>query len=178
MTNIISRETVFAGRVLDVGVEQHQLPNGILSSFEIIRHPGGAAILPVLSDGRLLLIRQFRPAIGQMVYEIPAGRLEPGESALECAGRELVEETGYSAAKILPLGCLWSAVGFCDELIHLFVGHDLCAVGQNLEPDEVVELNPLTLMDALHKIMSNEILDSKTQLALLRYQMLGEENNL
>jgi ADP-ribose pyrophosphatase len=177
MTKLISRETVFAGRVLDVGVEQHQMPNGKRSSFEIIRHPGGAAILPVLSDGRLLLIRQFRPAIGKMVYEIPAGRLDPCESARECAGRELAEETGYSAAKILPLGCLWSAVGFCDELIHLFVGYELSAVGQNLEPDEVVELYPLTFVEALHKIRSNEILDSKTQLALLRYQMLGEEKN-
>jgi len=177
MSKIISRETVFAGRVLDVGVEKHRMPNGKRSSFEIIRHPGGAAILPVLSDRRLLLIRQFRPAVGKMVYEIPAGRLEPGESAQECAGRELVEETGYSAAQILPLGCLWSSVGFCDELIHLFLGHDLSTVGQHLEPDEVIDLCPMTFDEALDKVRKDEILDCKTQLALLRYQIHGEENN-
>jgi ADP-ribose pyrophosphatase len=177
MKKIMSRETVFAGRVLDVGVEEHQMPDGKRSSFEIIRHPGGAAILPVLPDGRLLLIRQFRPAIGAMVYEIPAGRLEPGESAQECAGRELAEEAGYSAAEILPLGCFWSTVGFCDELIHLFLGHDLSAVGQHLEPDEVIDLCPMTFAEALEKVRKDEILDSKTQLALLRYQMLGEENS-
>jgi len=177
MSKIISREIVFAGRVLDVGVEEHLMPDGRQSRFEIIRHPGGAAILPVLPDGRLLLIRQFRPAIGEMVYEIPAGRLEPGESALECAGRELIEEAGYAAAQILSLGSFWSTVGFCDESIQLFLGRDLSVVGQDLEPDEVIDLCPMSLAEALEKVRENEILDSKTQLALLRYQIFARENN-
>ncbi len=176
MSKIISRETVFAGRVLDVAVEKHQMPDGRQSDFEIIRHPGGAAVLPLLPDGRLLLIRQFRPAIGGMVFEIPAGRLEPGESAHACAGRELIEEAGYSAGQILPLGGFWSTVGFCDEYIHLFLGRDLTPVEQQLEADEIIDLYPVTLVDALVKVRSGEILDSKTQLALLRYQMFSLEN--
>lgn len=177
MSKAIESQTVFAGRVLDVAVEKHQMPDGRQASFEIIRHPGGSAVLPVLPDGRVLLIRQFRPAIGGMVYEIPAGRLEPGESAYDCAGRELIEEAGYSAAQILPLGGFWSTVGFCDEYIHLFLARDLTIVGQTLEPDEVIELCPMALAEALGKVENGEILDSKTQLALLRFQMSCTENN-
>lgn len=177
MSKKLSRETVFAGRVLDVAVEEHQMPDGRQSSFEIIRHPGGAAILPVLPDGRILLIRQFRPAIGEMIFELPAGRLEPGESAQECAGRELKEEVGYAASEILPLGGCWSTVGFCDEYIHLFLGKGLTEVEQQLEPDEIIELYPVTLDEALVKVENGEILDSKTQLALLLFQRIFMENS-
>jgi ADP-ribose pyrophosphatase len=177
MSKIIARQMVFAGRVLDVAVEKHEMPDGRQASFEIIRHPGGAAVLPVLPDGRVLLIRQFRPAIGEMIYEIPAGRLEPGESASDCAGRELMEEAGYSAAQMLPLGGLWSTVGFCDEYIHLFLARDLTGVEQNLEPDEIIDLCPLTLGEALEKVDNGAILDSKTQLALLRFQRICSEND-
>lgn len=177
MTKIVSREAVFSGRVLDVAVEKHQMPDGRQSSFEIIRHPGGAAVLPVLVDGRVLLIRQFRPAIGAMIYEIPAGRLEAGEAAQDCAGRELIEEAGYAAAQLLPLGGFWSTPGFCDEYIHLFLGRDLVAAEQDLEPDELIELCPMSLADALHKVDNGEIQDSKTLVALLLYQKLCLEND-
>ena len=177
MSTMVSRETVFAGRVLDVAVEKHEMPDGRQSNFEIIRHPGGAAMLPVLPDGRLLLIRQFRPTVGEMIYEIPAGRLEQEESAEECAGRELIEEAGYAAAQILPLGGFWSTIGFCDEYIHLFLGRELSATEQNLEADEIIELCPMTLAAAMQKVENGEILDGKTQLALLHYQKLCVEND-
>jgi ADP-ribose pyrophosphatase len=177
MSTLKSRDNVFAGRVLDVGVETHEMPDGRCSAFEIIRHPGGAAVLPVLDEGRVLLIRQFRPAIGEMVYEIPAGRLEPGESARDCAARELIEEAGYTAAKILSIGSFWSTVGFCDERIYLFIGRELSEVGQQLEPDEVIDLCPMSIDEALNKISRGEILDSKTQLALLHYRRICEEND-
>jgi ADP-ribose pyrophosphatase len=172
MPKTISRESIYVGRVLDVAVEKHEMPDGRKSTFEIIRHPGGAAVLPVLPDGRILLIRQFRPAIGEMIYEIPAGRLEPGESAQDCAGRELMEEAGYVAKTLLPLGGFWSTVGFCDEYIHLFLGRDLVVAEQNLEPDEVIDLCPMPLAEALEKLNNGEILDGKTQLALFHYQKL------
>jgi ADP-ribose pyrophosphatase len=176
MSKIISHNTIYAGRVLDLAVETHQMPNGRQSDFEIIRHPGGAAILPILPDGRVLLIRQFRPAIGEMIYEIPAGRLEPGESAQDCATRELQEEVGYAAGQVVPLGGLWSTVGFCDEYIHLFLAQELCEVEQQLEPDEFIEPCPLSLDEALALVRNSEILDSKTQLALLKYnELLTEE---
>ncbi len=177
MKTKISSQSVYAGKVLDVDVEVHEMPDGRQSTFEIIRHPGGAAVLPELADGRLLLIKQFRPAVGEMVYEIPAGRLEPDESPLECASRELIEEAGYRAAEILPLGSFFSTVGFCDEQIFLYLGKNLTSVEQQLEPDEFIELCPMALDKALQKIGSGEIIDSKTQLALLNYQRHFMENN-
>ncbi len=178
MKKIVSCRNVYAGKILDVGIETHEMPDGRQSTFEIIRHPGGAAVLPELSDGRLLLIKQFRPSIGEMVYEIPAGRLEPGESPQECAARELVEETGYRAAKVLPLGSFWSTVGFCDEKIFLYLGKELIAAEQQLEPDELIDLCPMTPDNALEKIESGEILDSKTQLALFNYYRLKMEEKV
>ena len=177
MSTIISRDKVYQGRVLDVALEKHAMPDGRQADFEIIRHPGGAAVLPVLPDGKIILIQQFRPSIGAMVYEIPAGRLEPNESPQECAGRELVEEVGYAAAQLTSLGGFWSTVGFCDEYIHLFLGKELTVAEQALEPDEVIELCPMPLAEALHKVKNGEILDGKTQLALLQYQLSCMENN-
>ena len=176
MSTIISDDKVYRGRILDVALEKHAMPDGRQSKFEIIRHPGGAAVLPLLPDGQVLLIKQFRPAISAMIYEIPAGRLEPGESPQECAGRELIEEVGYCASQITPLGGFWSTVGFCDEYIHLFLGQGLTVAEQALEPDEVIELCPMPLEEALHKVKNGEIFDSKTQLALLRYQFCVEDN--
>jgi len=175
MSETPSRQTVFQGKVLDVGLEEHLMPDGRSVTFEIIRHPGGAAVLPLLEDGRILLIRQFRPAVGRVIYEIPAGRLEPGEPAGDCAARELTEEAGYVASELLPLGGCWSTVGFCDEYIHLFLARGLSVVPRCLEPDEFIELCPMPLADALRLVASGAIDDSKTQLALLRYQLLVRE---
>lgn len=175
MSDVVAQKKVYEGRVLDVNVETHCLPDGRLSDFEIIRHPGGAALLPVLSDGRVLLISQFRPAIGKMIYEIPAGRLEPEELPEDCAARELQEEAGYQAAQVLPLGGFWSTPGFCDEYIYLFYSKELVKSEQSLEPDEIIELHSFSVAEALAMVENGEILDSKTQIALLRYHLL--ENN-
>lgn len=178
MTEVLLRHTVFQGKVLDVGLEKHLMPNGRQATFEIIRHPGGAAVLPILADGRIVLIRQFRPAVGCMIYEIPAGRLEPAEPAEACAARELVEEAGYVADELTPLGGCWSTVGFCDEYIHLFLARGLSAVPRCLEPDEFIELCPMTVEEALRLVENGSIADSKTQLALLRYRLLTVEEGL
>jgi ADP-ribose pyrophosphatase len=177
MKKCIKSQSVYAGKVLDVNVEEHEMPDGRQSTFEIIRHPGGAAVLPELPGGRLLLIKQFRPAIGDMIYEIPAGRLEPGEAPDLCAGRELIEETGYRAGEMHLLGSFWSTVGFCDERIHLYLGRELNEVKQQLEPDEHIELCPLSIESAMHMLAAGEIQDSKTQIALMHYQRRFWEQN-
>jgi len=159
----------FAGRFIRVSLEEHRLPDGRRGAFEIVRHPGGAAVLPVLADGRVLLIRQFRPAVGTSILELPAGKLEAGEEPLLCAARELEEETGYRAGRLEPLGQMWTAVGFCDELLHLFLARDLSRGEQALEPDEFIETVPLPLDEALALLRRGEIRDGKTQLALLLY---------
>jgi ADP-ribose diphosphatase len=163
------RRRIFAGRILSLAIESHRLPDGRHADFEIVRHPGGAAVLPILSDGRVLLIRQFRPAVGREVLEIPAGRLEPGEAPEVCAGRELEEETGWRAGRLVRLGQTLSSVGFCDECIHLFWADQLQPVPAAPEADEFIAPLPLSLGEALAMVASGEIVDAKTQLALLLY---------
>ncbi len=176
MKDVLSRKTVFHGRVLDVALEEHLMPDGRCATFEIIRHPGGAAVLPLLDDGRVVLIRQFRPAVGRVIYEIPAGRLEPDEPAEVCAARELIEEAGYEARLLSPLGGCWSAVGFCDEYIALFLASGLREVSRSLEPDEFIDLCPMPLDEALRLVRQGAIADSKTQLALLLYRQKLEDS--
>jgi ADP-ribose pyrophosphatase len=173
MTDLYERRTIFAGRVLDVGEEVHCLPNGRRATFEVIRHPGGAAVLPILADGRVVLIRQYRPALGTMLWEIPAGRLETGETPEECVRRELVEEAGYVAGRLVPLGGLWSAAGFCDEHVALFAAFDLQPVPSAPEADEIIEPVSMPLDEALGLLFRGEIRDAKTQLALLRFAWPG-----
>ncbi|WP_291315100.1 NUDIX hydrolase [Desulfuromonas sp.] len=100
----VRKEEIFSGRIVSLAIEGHRLPDGREADFEIVRHPGGAAVLPLLENGEVVLIRQFRPAGGGMVVEIPAGRLEPDESPEACVRRELVEEVGYRAARVEKLG--------------------------------------------------------------------------
>jgi ADP-ribose pyrophosphatase len=163
----INDKHIFNGRIISLAIEEHQLPDGRCAEFEVVHHPGGAAVLPLLDDGRVVLIRQFRPALGGMVVEIPAGRLELDETPEACVRRELIEEVGYSAGTVERLGEMLPAVGFSDERIHLFVATGLQSVPQALEPDEYIELLPLPLAEALAMVAAGQIPDGKTQLALL-----------
>ena len=114
--------TVFTGMVFDIEQLEVEIGSRGSHTFQIIRHPGGAGVLPVHEDGTVSLIRQLRPAVGCQLLEIPAGRLDPGEPPVECAGRELQEETGLSAKELIPLGTVFSSPGVFDEVIHLFAG--------------------------------------------------------
>ena len=163
----MKRRLLYAGRILALGLERHRLPDGREAEFEIVRHPGGAAVLPLLADDRVLLIRQFRPAAGGEVLEIPAGRLEPGETPAVCARRELAEEVGYRAGSLVPLGSTLSSIGFCDERIALFLARQLEAVGAAPEADEFIEPVCFTVAEALAAVANGTIVDAKTQLALL-----------
>lgn len=160
---------IYAGRILRLCREVHTLPNGRTGQFEIVHHSGGAAVLPLLSGGRVLLIRQFRPVAGKMVIEIPAGRLEAGELPASCALRELEEETGYCAARILELGTTLPSVGYTDERIHLFAAEGLTLGTLAQEDHEYIELLTIPLKEALAMVNDGRIDDAKTQLALLLY---------
>jgi len=163
------KRDLHSGRIIDLGLETHTLPDGRSADFEVVRHPGGAAVLPELDDGRLVLIRQFRPAADGLLIEIPAGRLESGEAPQNCAARELQEEAGYRAGRLEPLGTTLSTPGFCDERIHLFLGLELEPVRTAREQDEFIELLVVEPKEALRMLSSGEIVDAKTQLALLFY---------
>ena len=143
------------------------LPNGRRVELDLVRHPGAAAVVPFLGPGCVLLIRQYRHAAGRELIEVPAGKLEPGESPELCAHRELEEETGYRAGRIEKLTSIWTSPGFTDEVIHLFAAFDLEATQQALEPNEIIELVPYSLEDALAAVRSGEISDAKSALSLL-----------
>ena len=163
-------ENIFNGRIVSLAIEEHQFPDGRCAKFEVVHHPGGVAILPLLDDDRVVLIRQYRPALGGMVLEIPAGRLESEETPENCARRELREEVGYQAENLEYLGEMLPAVGFSDERIHLFVARGLTSVPQALEPDEYIEVLRLPLNALLRMVREGHLPDGKTQLALLLWQ--------
>ncbi len=166
-----AEDIIYRGRILALARETHRLPDQREAQFEIVQHNGGAAALPILADGRLILIRQFRPAAEGFVWEIPAGRLEPGEDGAGCIERELIEEIGYRSAAVASLGFIYSSIGFCNEKIYLYTAGKLEKTTTALEPDEFIEPQIVSLEEALRMIESGEIVDAKTQVALLRYAL-------
>jgi len=168
--SLLSEEIIFNGKVLDLALETHKLPDGREARFEMIHHPGGAAALPIDTDGRLLLIRQFRPAARGDVLEIPAGRLEVGEDAAECITRELQEEIGRKPAEVELLSEIYSSVGFCREKIYIFLATGLTTTPTALEEDEFIDLVPLTPEEAFALVDAGEISDAKTLIALQAYR--------
>jgi ADP-ribose pyrophosphatase len=164
---LASRE-IFRGKTVKLDVDRVRLPNGNEMDFEMIRHVGAAAVVPIAADGTVLLIRQYRYAVGGFLLEIPAGKLDPGEAPETCAARELEEETGFRAAKLEPLGWIWTTPGFTDERIWLFLATGLEPAKQDLEDDEILSLERLAFADAVKKATQGEIHDGKTVCALLR----------
>ena len=149
-------------------VDTIELPNGYRTDFEIVHHPGGAAIVAVDNQHRVCLLHQHRPAAGGAVWELPAGRLEPGEAATETAYRELIEEAGVEATTWISLGISLSSPGVFDERIHLFLATHLTAVADQREPFEVFERHWVPLAEALQRCETGEIEDSKTCVGLMR----------
>lgn len=159
-------KNIYTGRVVTLNVDSVALPNGASVDLEIIRHPGAAAIVPLKDDGTVVLIRQFRHAAGGFIYEIPAGKLSPGEDPLACAGRELEEEIGYRAATFELLTSIFTAPGFCDEVIHVYKGTGLTEGTQNLDQDEVLDVIEMPLEQAIAQIQDGTIRDAKTIVGL------------
>ncbi len=159
---------VFRGKTVRLDVDRVRLPNDKEMDFEIIHHVGAAAVVPVLPSGEVLLIRQYRYATGGYLLEVPAGKLDPGESPETCARREVEEETGYRPGELTPLGWIWTTPGFTDERIWLYLATDLEETTQALQEDEILTLERLPLDRAVAQAASGEIHDSKTACALLR----------
>ena len=160
--------TVFRGRVITVNVETVRLPNGHVTDLEIIHHPGGAAIVALDDIGRVCLVRQFRHAAGGWIWELPAGKLEPQEPALETAKRELMEEAGNSAQSWVSLGPYVSSPGVFTEIVHLYLARGLECVNMSHEPGEVIEVHWIDLEQACARALDGDINDGKTALGLLR----------
>lgn len=163
---------MYTGKVVSLDVDQVRFPDGTTGEMEIIRHSGASAILPFISDPasddpQIMLLRQYRYAAGGYLYEVPAGKLEKGESPRDCAERELREETGCSAKHIEPMFSFLTTPGFTDEVIHSFMATGLSVGEKQLEADEFSEVVTFKLSQALRMIQTNEIRDAKTALVIL-----------
>jgi len=163
---VLSSRTLYSGRAVRLRVDRIRLPSGRETSREIIEHPGSVGILPLLTGSRVLLIKQYRHAVGKTIWEIPAGTMEPGETPVECAGRELEEETGYRARSLKPLFECYAAPGYSMELMRVFLARGLKPTEQKPEEDEIISVEPVGSERAFRMIRSGEIRDAKTICAL------------
>ena len=163
-----NRRPIFRLGVVDLGVESVRLPNGQDLDLAIVRHPGACAIVALDRDGAIMLLKQYRHAIGQYLWEIPAGCREPGESAERCAQRELLEEAGVTAKQWDHLGAIVTIPSFCDERIELFLARNLSDQETSHEPDEIIRVQKMDLKEGLAMIHRGEIIDAKTIVGLFR----------
>jgi ADP-ribose pyrophosphatase len=171
-TGRIASRRAYTGRIINLDVDEVRFPDGSTGELEMIRHPGASAVVPFLSDPRgedpqILLLRQYRYAAEQYLYEIPAGRLSPGEDPVECARRELLEETGCTAERMDHLSTVFTTPGFTDERIHLYMATGLTRGEAAREHDEFIELEVHPLSAVLRMIEHGDIPDAKTALAIL-----------
>lgn len=165
----VSSQAIFTGRVISLQVDEVQLPDGSLSTREIVKHPGAVAILAV-QDERMLVVTQYRKALEKIQVEIPAGKLEPGEDLAVAANRELEEETGYRAKSLNHLCSFYTSPGFANEILHLYVTDDLEPGTLKPDQDEFIESEWITFAEAQEWIAQGLISDAKTMLSVFAWQ--------
>ena len=165
---------VFKGRLLNVFVQKVRLPHGYVATFETIKHPGAALIVPFLSKDKIIMLRQLRPVIKSYIYELPAGTLNKGESPLSCARREIIEETGYAAKKFTLLGKIYPVPGYSTEKILIYRAEGLVKKIRGVELDEVIESRAFSRAEVRRLFRSGSIVDAKTICAFTFCGWLGQ----
>jgi len=163
-----TRKPIYQGYIVDLGLETVELPDHEPFQLEIMRHPGGAAVVAINAQNQVCLIRQYRHAAGGWIWEIPAGKIDPDEPPARTAERELQEEVGLQAQKWTELGGMLSSPGFCTEVIYLYLAQDLTEVGHNREEHELIEMHWVDFQEAVQWVRDDKIRDAKTIAALFR----------
>lgn len=166
----LSHTHLYAGRIIDLYVDEVEYPSGKQSVREVAHHPGGAAVVPLTDDGQVILVDQLRYPLSRHILELPAGKLGPGEDPAHCAVRELEEETGWLAGSLTKLCAFHTSPGFCDEFLHIYLGQQLrlSPDGHKREEGELtMSLHTLPLPEALSMIGRGEITDAKTIIGLM-----------
>ena len=159
---VMEEETVFQGRIFDVSRLDVKLPDGRMAQRDVVRHPGAVAIVALTDDGRICLVRQYRAALGRVTVEVPAGKLGLGEDPLDCARRELLEETGLEAERMAYLTTIATGVGFCDELIHMYMATGLSFAASDPDADEFINVDLVPLGELIDAVLDGRIEDAKT----------------
>jgi ADP-ribose pyrophosphatase len=167
-----NRTDIYQGRLISLGLETIHLPGDLELELEIVRHPGGAVIVAVTADHEVCLIRQYRYAVGGDIWELPAGTIDPEETPLQTAKRELEEEAGVRANNWRDLGTLWPSPGYCDEILYLYLAQELDITDVKHNRDELIEVHWLPLARALAMVHENEIQDAKTVAGLFHTNLL------
>jgi 8-oxo-dGTP pyrophosphatase MutT (NUDIX family) len=159
---INNRITVYTGRVFSLIRENVTLDNGVTTDVEFVEHPGATAVIPMLDETRIVLLKQYRHSLKEYIWEIPAGTLDSQEAELDCAKRELIEETGYSAVRWHKLGEITPVPGYSDERLHIYIAMNLLPAERHLDQDEIINVYEVEFSDALDMIRRGEIQDAKS----------------
>ncbi|GGL46655.1 NUDIX domain-containing protein [Sporolactobacillus putidus] len=167
----IESTEIFKGRVVHLLVDKVGLPNGNDATREVVRHPGAVAIIAVTEDEKMLLVRQYRYPLDKIIYEIPAGKLEPGENPDDSAMRELEEETGHQCEQLERIASFYSSPGFSDELLNIYFTNTLTNGRQHLDDDEFLEVYAVDLGEAVQMVRDHRIADAKTVYAVQYMQL-------
>ena len=158
----------YSGIIVDVTLDQAQLADGSRAFREVVHHPGGVTVLPLDEEGFVYCVRQYRYPYGEVLLELPAGKLEKGEDPFECAKRELSEETGFTADDWQSLGAMYTSPGYCSETLHLYLARSLHAGEAHLDEGEFLAVERIALSELLDMVMANRIRDGKTAMAVLK----------
>ncbi|MEG2175129.1 MAG: NUDIX hydrolase, partial [Oscillospiraceae bacterium] len=172
----VATRRIYDGKILNLRVDEVELENGHIALREVIEHGGAAAIVAFDHNGRLLMVRQYRYPMGISLLELPAGKLDSGESPMDCARRELEEETGYRCTQLISLGTIYPAAAYLTEVVHLFLAQDLVPSHQRLDDDEFLTVEALDFDEAVRMTLAGEIPDSKTQIGILKAKYLRDAN--
>jgi ADP-ribose pyrophosphatase len=166
---VLESRRVYDGRIVNLRVDTVAIDDGATATREVVEHVQAVAVVPVMADGRIVLVRQYRLPAGRELLEVPAGSLDPGEDPDTAAQRELQEEIGFATRRLSRLGGFWVAPGYCTEYIHIYLAKDLYESRLDADHDERIEVEIVTLDDALGRIDTGEIEDAKSICGLLQY---------
>ena len=164
---LLSSQMLYRGKILNLKVDFVELPNKKIATREIVEHSGAVAVVPITDNDEIIMVKQYRHPMKEILLEIPAGRLEKNEDIDNCAKRELLEETGMVAKELKHVLSFFSSPGFCDEIVHLYIATGLCYKGQDLDEDEFLEVIKVPIKEAVKMAYNFEIKDSKTIIGTL-----------
>lgn len=172
----LDSQKIFSGKIIDLFLDKVELEDGNIANREVVNHNGGVCVVPITDDNKIIMVKQYRYPMGEVVLEIPAGKLDKGEDHFEAGKRELLEETGMNASFYKFIGELYPAPAYLNEIIYMYIAKDLIKLSQKLDEDEFLDIEYYHIDNLINMIISGEIKDAKTQIAILKTKLLIDDN--